>query len=196
MKNIQIFLSIFLLTFLSYTSHGQILKKLGDKAKAKVEQRADNKVDKAMDKTLDEAEEGDKVKKDDDGDTKIKKEDGTKIKTEGDEKSKSSSSMSFTSKYDFVPGEKVVAYEDFGNAAIGDFPTRWNTNATAEVVTLNNREGKWLKINKEGVWFPEFITNLPENFTLEFDLGVSNGFDGSQFAVNMPTQNDVILPAY
>ncbi len=191
------FLSILILIFFTNAVHAQLLKTLGDKAKVKIGQRANNKVDKAMDKTLDEAEERTKVKKDKDGDVKVKEADSTKVKvdTDGDtkiknkngskEKGTTTSALSYTSKYDFVPGEKLVAYEDFNGVAIGDFPTKWNTNATAEVVTLNNKEGKWLKINKEGVWMPEVITSLPENFTLEFDLGVSSGFDGSKFVLNI-----------
>jgi OmpA-OmpF porin, OOP family len=66
--------------------------------------------------------------------------------------------MAYTTKYDFVPGERIIAYEDFSNTEIGDFPTRWNTNASAEVVTLNNKPGKWLKITKEGTFHPEYIT--------------------------------------
>lgn len=93
--------------------------------------------------------------------------------------------QSFSSKYDFVPGEKLIAFEDFSGTAIGDFPVKWNTNATAEVVTLSNRPGQWLKINKESVFHPEFITNLPENFTLEFDLGVNNEWGETPFALNI-----------
>src|SRR5262245_54197379 len=33
------------------------------------------------------------------------------------------------SKFDFVPGEKVVGFEDFTQDAVGDFPARWNTDA-------------------------------------------------------------------
>lgn len=188
-------------TGLSFSQlQAQLLKTLGDKAKAKIGQRANNKVDKAMDKTLDEVEEGTKVKKDEDGDVKVKEADGTKVKVDADgdtkiknpdgtkEKGKSTS-LSFTSKYDFVPGEKVVGFEDFSKAEIGDFPTRWNTNATAEVVTINNKEGKWLKLSKEGIWHPEFITSLPENFTLEFDVAVNNDWAGTHFAVNLANLN-------
>ena len=82
--------------------------------------------------------------------------------------------ISYTSKYDFVPGDKIIAYEDFHSVNLGDFPLKWNTNASAEVVTVDNMEGKWLKIGEKGVFHPEFITNLHENFTLEFDLGVNN----------------------
>ncbi len=182
------------LFFVPSTLQSQVLKNMRDKAKQKVNQRVNNKVDKAMDKTLDEAEAETKIKKDGDGDTKKKIEDSIKIKKDagGDVKVKHQdgtkeklNALTFSSKYDFVPGEKVVGYEDFSGTEIGDFPERWNTNATAEVVTINLKEGKWLKINKEGVWMPEFITTIPDNATLEFDLGINNGFDGSNFVLNI-----------
>ncbi|MGZ8559857.1 MAG: hypothetical protein ACXWWC_16060, partial [Chitinophagaceae bacterium] len=191
MKKLSFFIWCFSAAlFISASGHTQILKTIGNKAKQKVSQRANNKVDKEMDKGLDEVEEGTKVKKDEDGDTKEKKDDGTKIKTDadGDTKIKNADgtktkteALSFNSKYDFVPGEKVIAYEDFSKTDIGDFPTRWNTNATAEVVTLNNKDGKWLKISKEGAFHPEFITTLPDNFTLEFDLAVNTDWRGTHF---------------
>jgi outer membrane protein OmpA-like peptidoglycan-associated protein len=150
---------------LLYTSvNSQVLKGIGDKIKKTAQK--------------------DTKKKDTDVDTTRRPEGETK--TDSDDKSNSSSSsMTFNSKYDFVPGEKVVGFEDFSKAEIGDFPTRWNTNATAEVVTLNNKEGKWLKIAKEGVFHPEFITNLPDNFTFEFDLAVNPDWRGTHFAVNL-----------
>lgn len=149
-----------------------------NKAKQKIKQRADTKVDKAMNDGLDKVE-NKKTKSGQEANGQIKNE----TSTSGEDKA--GSSMTFNTKYDFVPGDKVMAYEDFGKTEIGDFPLRWNTNATAEVVTLNNKEGKWLKISKEGVFLPEFITDLPDNFTLEFDLGVNEGWRGTHMAVNI-----------
>ena len=74
------------------------------------------------------------------------------------------------SKYDFVAGEKIVAFEDFSDGAIGDFPARWNTNASAEIVTIAGKPGRWLKVTGGGFFIPELGTALPDNFTLEFDL--------------------------
>jgi hypothetical protein len=31
------------------------------------------------------------------------------------------------SRFDFVPGEKIVGVEDFSQDSIGDFPAKWNT---------------------------------------------------------------------
>jgi len=74
------------------------------------------------------------------------------------------------SKYDFIPGEKIIAFEDFSQDAVGDFPAKWNTNSGGEVVTVNNEPGHWLMMNKKGRFFPEYIHELPENFTLQFNL--------------------------
>jgi len=82
----------------------------------------------------------------------------------------SNASLQTYSKYDFVPGDKVLVYEDFSNDAIGDFPVNWNTNSAGEIVTVSGETGHWLMINKRGVFKPEDINNLPDNFTLEFDL--------------------------
>jgi len=81
------------------------------------------------------------------------------------------------SKFDFVPGEKVVAAEDFAQDAIGDFPAKWNTNASGEVVTIAGQPGRWLKLTRAGFFTPEFVTDLPDNVTVEFDLATPPGFD-------------------
>ncbi len=183
MKKLLLFLPF---VFIVGATNAQILKKIADKIDQKVNQRADQKVDQKIDEALDKAE----------GKTKVKTADG-KIKDEtdadGETKSKvkgNTAGLQAYSKYDFVQGEKVIAYEDFARTDVGDFPTNWNTNGSAEVVTLNQKEGKWLKINKQGVWLPEFITNLPENFTLEFDLGASPGFSSDFFNVNFGNPKD------
>jgi OOP family OmpA-OmpF porin len=50
------------------------------------------------------------------------------------------------------------------------FPAKWNTNGTGELVTLDGQPGKWLKFGPESIIYPEFVTNLPENFTVEFSV--------------------------
>jgi outer membrane protein OmpA-like peptidoglycan-associated protein len=74
------------------------------------------------------------------------------------------------SKYDFVPGEKVIFYEDFSQDAIGDFPALWNTNGSAEIVTTNLFPGNWMKFStRESIWTDKLI-DLPDNYTIEFDI--------------------------
>ena len=99
------------------------------------------------------------------------------------------------SKFDFVPGEKVVAVDDFAQDAIGDFPARWNTDGSGEIVTLSGKAGKWLKLTKPGFFTPEFITDLPDNFTVEFDLTVPPAFEGRALVVAFVQLEDLKQPA-
>ena len=174
-----------------YCVNAQVLKRLGERAKNKMEQKAGDKVDKGIDDATDGKK---KEKKQTEENSNSESSDesasssGTSTSSSSSESGTASSepaSMKTYSKYDFIPGEKVFAYEDFATAEIGDFPTRWNTNGTGEVVTLNSKPGKWLKITKEAIFHPEFITDLPENFTLEFDLGVNNEWNSYPFHLNI-----------
>ncbi len=87
-------------------------------------------------------------------------------------------SLKAYSKFDFMAGEKIVAAEDFSQDAVGDFPAKWNTNGSAEVVTIEGMPGKWLMLQKttNTSFIPDFIRDLPDNFTLEFDF-VYSGMD-------------------
>ena len=80
-------------------------------------------------------------------------------------------------KFDFVPGEKVVAFEDFLQDAIGDFPDKWNSTGSGEIVTIEGKPGHWLMLNKQGEYLPEFINSLPDNFTFQFDLASNETFN-------------------
>ena len=81
------------------------------------------------------------------------------------------------SKYDFLPGEKVIGFEDFSATSIGDFPAGWNTSSAGEIVTISGKPGRWLWLTKAGAFVPEFTDKYPEDFTFEFDLlhGYSEG---------------------
>lgn len=87
-----------------------------------------------------------------------------------DQPSTNTTSIKAYSKYDFVPGEKVIGFEDFSTGNIGDFPAGWNTNSAAEIVTIDGKAGRWLKITKPGGFSPEFTDKYPEDFTFEFDV--------------------------
>jgi outer membrane protein OmpA-like peptidoglycan-associated protein len=178
------------------SSEAQFIKRIAERAKNKIEQKAGDKVDK----TIDDATDGKKNKKDKDSGSDNESgtpasNDNSTVSSDNSDNSSTSSNepssegkpvkLEAYSKYDFVPGEKVIAYEDFARTEIGDFPQRWNTNATAEVVKLNNKDGQWLKIAKEGVYHPEFIKSFPENFTLEFDLGVNDNWNSWPLAFNI-----------
>jgi outer membrane protein OmpA-like peptidoglycan-associated protein len=87
-----------------------------------------------------------------------------------------SSDFKTYSKFDFIPGDKVLNYDDFSKDAVGDFPVTWNTNSTGEVVTSSTHEGHWLMLTKPGKFIPEYITSLPDNFTFEYDVVCNDKF--------------------
>jgi len=78
------------------------------------------------------------------------------------------------SKFDFVPGDKPLFYDDFNDEFMGDFPSKWNTNGSGEVVTIGTLPGKWYSVANRSLTIPNLGTTLPEDFTMEFDLKTTN----------------------
>lgn len=87
-------------------------------------------------------------------------------------------------KYDFVPGDKVIFYDDFSETEVGEFPRKWhlkgpkgNNNNAVEVVEFQGKRfirsqpatgdvpqdpsTQYLRLTQKG--------DLPEKFTIEFD---------------------------
>lgn len=171
-------------------TQAQILKRIGDRAKQKMNQKIDQKVDK----TIDDAVDGKKKPKNSADTSKAGKNgtaenpgSGTGSGSSGSAENSGSSgglgssgsaaTLKNYSKFDFVPGDKVISFEDFAQDAIGDFPAKWNTNSTGEVVTIEGQQGHWLMLKKKGRYIPEFLNDLPENFTLQFDIVVNEKFN-------------------
>jgi OOP family OmpA-OmpF porin len=85
------------------------------------------------------------------------------------------------SKFDFVPGEKIIFAENFEQDAIGEFPLKWFTNGSAEVVTAEGLPGKWLKLVAGRTLTP--TVKFPPNFILEYDLLVNMPVDPRRNAI-------------
>jgi OOP family OmpA-OmpF porin len=151
---------------ISFAQVGDILKrKAGEGARQGAEYGTEKAIDKGINKIFSKK---DKNKKKDDtsGTTPINDPSGhTPVKD-----TPQTPSIKAYSKYDFIPGEKILAYDDFAEDAVGDFPGKWTTNASGEVMTVDNFPGKWLNISKQGFFIPQFIKSLPDNFTIEYDL--------------------------
>lgn len=169
--------------------HAQLFQKILDKTKEKTERKISDKIsDKVSDgasKPIDDAsfKKGEKPAKESSGTIK------TQEASQSEETKESSAnpgspiknvpakaSLSTYSKFDFVPGDKIIVLEDFSQDNIGDFPDKWNTNSSGELVQVDGEEGKWLKISKKGAFIPDFIKSLPDNFTMEFDLICNEDF--------------------
>ncbi|GAB2832087.1 OmpA family protein [Ferruginibacter profundus] len=133
---------------------------LMNKVKNKVNQRVDNKVDKAIDKTLDKAEGKNTA-------------DTPPAKTAGGADAalaKADEGVKSFTKYDFIPGEKILYYDNFEQEAVAELPTGWNTNGSGEVVTLEKFAGKWLRVHNPFVYLTSNTKELTENYTAEFDI--------------------------
>ena len=154
---------------------------LKDKIKRQTNNRANNKADQGINKGLDAVENGVKdlfKKKKKEGDQvqdSVSGAQNQEITQDKKPAGDSKPSLTAYSKYDFIPGEKVVYYEDFSQDAIGDFPALWNTNGSAEVVTTNLFPGQWMKFAcDESIW-TDALLKLPENYTVEFDVIPTSG---------------------
>lgn len=160
MKSIALIL-IFLFTSLFVNAQfGNVL----DKAKKKAEEKVNKKTSEAEKKAEDKIE---------------NKNSENSSSTESSESNSTASSgntgVKAYSKFDFIPGEKIVVIEDFMQDAVGDFPDKWNTNSSGEVVTIGSNPAHWLLMPQPGAFMPEFIDTLPDNFTFEFNLFCIHG---------------------
>lgn len=70
---------------------------------------------------------------------------------------------------DFVPGSKNIFSDNFSSTNTGDFPAGWLTNSSGEVRSIDGRQVKWLQLSANGIFAPNQLNDLPENFTMEFD---------------------------
>lgn len=173
MKKTMLFLSM---TFiLSFAANAQgWLNKVGaaakDAAKRTMEKRVEEKAEQVTDKVLDKAE--DAVTKS----TKSNKKQTDKTSGDIDEQiidkqEHPKQKLTSITQYDFVPGDKILFFEDFSQDAIGDFPALWTTNGSGEVKTVSIAPGKWLHMNgNDAVYCYTKEINFPENFIVEFDI--------------------------
>ncbi|WP_321262614.1 OmpA family protein [Psychroserpens sp.] len=87
-----------------------------------------------------------------------------------------SDNLEILSKFDFVPGDELLFFDDFSQDFVGDFPSKWNTNGSGETVKINNEN--WLEIRSGyGIFYIPDIEGLPEDYSIEFDVltkGISN----------------------
>ncbi|WP_339715977.1 OmpA family protein [uncultured Kriegella sp.] len=179
-----------LLMFTFLPANGQFLKKLGKRAEKaaertierRVEKETAEKTDQVLDSILEPGQKKDPTPKTEqsdptpqvngaatDSDTRNQNQNGGNSEMQiGETDTKS---ITVYSKFDFVPGDKILFFEDFSNDFIGDFPSKWNTNGGGEIVTMNDSPEKWFElISGYGLYFIPDVPDLPEEYTIEFDI--------------------------
>jgi OmpA-OmpF porin, OOP family len=186
------------------------------KAKDKSINRADQRTDEGIDKGLDAVEDGVKglfkkkekkpaaeVQKDENQDENSEEAEKTAAKKTETPKPLQEPTLQSATKYDFVPGDKVILYDDFSQDEIGDFPALWTTSGSGEVRTLNLFPGRWLYMNaKDKTYTLMKDLNLTENFIFEFDVvpttveeeGDLSSFCLTLFAGSGEYMNDDLYP--
>ncbi len=128
-------LKILLLIFISAGLVGFVqpasaqLGGLKKKVKSKVEKKAEEKVDEKIDETIDNAAGDGEKKTDEKKDTKetadAKESESCAPAAQAKGGSATAEDMNLYTKYDFIPGDKVIFYDDLANEELGEFPSRW-----------------------------------------------------------------------
>jgi OmpA-OmpF porin, OOP family len=181
MKSVLKLLFITALAGLTINVQSQIKVDLNRKINSKVNQRVNKNVDKTIDKGLDAVENGakeDPKKTEKTNQTNTNQNNQTNKSTGNDNQAQVDKSggqeqtrLEATSKYDFVPGDKVILFEDFSQDAVGDFPALWTTDVAGEINTLNISPGNWFNLNStEGTYWYMNDIDFPQNFILEMDI--------------------------
>lgn len=134
-----------------------------NKVKTKAKQRADNKIDREIDKSLDEME-GKKTT------APASSPASPASTTQAKEEAVAESGPKSFTKYDFIPGEQILYYDNFEGEALAELPTNWNTSGTGEVTTLDKFPGNWLRLHKPFTYLSSNQKQFGENYTVEFDL--------------------------
>jgi len=127
-----------------------------DKAKKKAEEKVDKEVDKALEGKEEQ-------------DTTI----AAVASAEGETKTDSGAvaeDMTLYTKYDFVPGNKVIFYDDMKGEEEGEFPSRWKLDrGVYEVVRLGKEY--WIMCTDDGSVRPKMPdAPLPPMYTLEMEF--------------------------
>jgi outer membrane protein OmpA-like peptidoglycan-associated protein len=152
---------VLLIAIIPFTAEAQ-LGGLLNKVKNKTKQRVDNKIDKEIDKSLDEVE--GKKKSEPAAETP------SPAKQESQEAAPEETGPKSFTKYDFIPGEQILYYDNFEGETLAELPTAWNTSGTGEVTTLDKFPGNWLRLHKPFTYLSSNQKEFGENYTVEFDV--------------------------
>jgi outer membrane protein OmpA-like peptidoglycan-associated protein len=145
-------------------AQAQLGRGILNKAKDKINQRIDKKLDSTMDKSLD-ALEGKNAPANSNTSNTTEPPPSLPEAT-----NRSSSAMSPYIKFDFIPGEQIIYFNDLATETLGELPLGWNSNGNGAVVTINGLAGNWVQLYKDAIYLTDNKENFSENFTLEFDL--------------------------
>ncbi len=156
-------------------SEAQIWKKIKKRAEKKVEQKILKETDKKVDKVLNPKEAEKKRKQDS---ITASKPDEKKIPSNQENGIKDSKKgVEIWRNYKFVPGEKVIFYDDQKIEEVGEFPSRWDLiSGVAEIVRFDDEKViiGLAEYNNRITPLFDSTNYLSDEFTIEFDVYLDN----------------------
>ncbi|NTS39894.1 OmpA family protein [Flavisolibacter sp. BT320] len=155
---------ILLLPAVSQAQFGGLMKKVKNKA----EQRLEQKVDKGIDRSLDQLE-GKGAPAQASNSQPATAPAPAPAATQAEPAKPEKATLKSYSKFDFVPGEKIIYAEDFAQDAVGELPLTWNASGKGEVQTIEGKGGKWLRGFENSFYLTGNRKSFGENYTVEFD---------------------------
>jgi len=153
------------------------------------ENRANNQIDKQVDKGYDKLEEGignlfgkkKKKKNDEAAEDQISESTGETVESVSDANPKEATSAPLKpwSKYDFVPGEKVIFEDNLEGEQNGEFPSKWDLiNGYVENAIFGDEIVIRFTHDNDGATITPLMAKegdyLPEKFTIEMDVYLSH----------------------
>ncbi|TPE40610.1 OmpA family protein [Pontibacter mangrovi] len=170
----------FLLALCVVPAHAQF--NIGNKIKNKLNQKMDQKIDKTIDDTLDGKKKN--------GAAATASEETPSGGGGGSAAVAEAGSMKAWTKYDFVPGEKIIFADNLAGEEVGEFPSRWDLNhGNAEIAMFGDE--KVINLVQTGTDVEPLVKGerwLPETFTIEMDLYFET--DNGNVAYNIFLLND------
>jgi outer membrane protein OmpA-like peptidoglycan-associated protein len=134
---------------------------IGDKLKEKAQEKTEDAIDKAADGSEDAEEAPAEAAE---GEAQATAAGGTAT-AEG---------MQLYTKYDFIPGDRVIFYDDLSSEELGEFPSRWRLDQG--VFEIANQGGKnYIMCTDEGGIRPRIgVGPLPPKYTIEMEFYVKS----------------------
>ncbi len=166
MKSKFLFIILLCLAFIAMSSPTMAqFGKLKDKVKEKAEKKVEETV-KGKDETASDTSAANKKP------TEEPASDTAKAQSTGPG---ASEDMSLYTKYDFVPGDKVIFYDDFSSEEMGEFPSRWRLDEG--VFEVAKQGGKsYILCTDKGSIRPKIATGaLPPKYTIEMEFYIKGG---------------------
>jgi OmpA-OmpF porin, OOP family len=143
---------------------------LKDKLKQKAQEKIEKKVDKKADEVLSGSAKDSAAAPAPAGEAKTPESATAPPAAAANGGTATAEDMSMVTKYDFIPGDKVIFWDDLSGEEMGEFPSRWKLdNGVFEIAKVGARN--WILCSDRGSIRPKVASGpLPPKYTFEMDI--------------------------